>query len=125
MRRWLVILMLLLLPLRAWAGGVMLTSMLAPDPAAGAVTTAVQPPTAAPPCHASVSSEPADHHAQGQALEAVSHPSHLLCDICNVPALSTTVLQLHLPEQLRSPIPPRLMPFASVWPSRDSRPPIA
>lgn len=122
MRRWFVILMIVLLPLRAWAGSAMLMSSGdTGTPAERAHPLAHAP--GAPPCHLAAAPDPdgasaADH-------DAGLHASHLLCDICNGPALTAAPATLILPLPLRAPAPAPLVRFASAWPSRDHRPPIA
>lgn len=118
MRQWFVILMILLLPLRAWAGGVMLTSMVDQPGASLAAATV--------PCHPEVAPwGPAGHHGSDDAPLAEAHGSHLLCDICNGPALDVQALSLPLAEPLVTPAPVASVSFLSAWPARDARPPIA
>ncbi|MFP5467873.1 MAG: hypothetical protein ACLGG8_10170 [Gammaproteobacteria bacterium] len=110
--------MLLLLPLRAWAGGVMLTSVVDQP---GAILAA-----AAEPCH--TEAVPVGHdglHDSGHLPAAEAHGSHLLCDICNGPALAVRALSLAMAEPPATPAPATSVPFLSAWPARDARPPIA
>lgn len=118
MRRWFVILMIFLLPLRAWAGGVMLTSMADQPTSAHA--------QAAAPCHpVAADAVQVAHHAGDESQVAAPHGSHLLCDICNGPALAAVSPASVAIGQLGTPVPVASIPFLSAWPNRDSRPPIA
>ena len=109
MRRWFVILLIALLPWRAWAGDAMMLSLAAP--ADTAAHCADHPPQPA---------DPTDH-------AAAEDPSpHAVCDVCNGPALAAPPPQPLGPEPLpqarRSTDPER---FASALPRAGHKPPIS
>lgn len=118
MRHWLLMVLIVLLPLRGWAGATMAVGMpLAP----GSVS-------ASAPC--------ADHlvglelaHATGEAGAVEEDPlshSHSLCDVCNGPAMADVGGQmidpLPLPQARR--VAGRV-DFISAVPQRGQKPPIA
>lgn len=78
MRRWFVVLLIVLLPWRAWAGDAMLLSMAVPTPDQ-AVTATSSVMAATPHC--------ADHAAADPASPDAPAP-HAACDICNGPLLA-------------------------------------
>ena len=114
MRRWFVLLLIVLLPWRAWAGDAMVLSMAAaPEQVQVA---AVADMAAAPHCADHATAEPA---AGETALHAV-------CDICNGPLLATTPWAAAGPE----PLPPSRLTagavrFASALPHPGHKPPIS
>ena len=115
MRRWFVVLLIVLLPWRAWAGDAMVLSMAAsPEQAQVA---AVADAATAPHC--------ADHTAADTATPA--EPAlHATCDICNGPLLATTPWAAAGPE----PLPPSRLTagtvrFASALPHPGHKPPIS
>lgn len=115
MRRWFVVLLIVLLPWRAWAGDAMVLSMAA---APEQVQTAVVSGTATTP-HC------ADHAAADPATPG--QPAlHAVCDICNGPLLATTPWAATGPE----PLPPSRLTagavrFASALPHPGHKPPIS
>lgn len=125
MRRWCVILMLFLLPFRAWAGGAMVTVMPGANGPQDMTSSAAQAGAAPVACHGAMVADQSGHHAHDEHTGESSPTSHQLCDICNVPALGVPVLELSLTGSLHSRACVPSVPFVSVWPSRDSRPPIA
>jgi hypothetical protein len=113
MRRWFVVLLIVLLPWRAWAGDAMVLSMAAAPEQDQAVAGTV--PT----------SHCADHTAADTATPA--EPAlHATCDICNGPLLATTPWAAAGPE----PLPPSRLTagavrFASALPHPGHKPPIS
>ncbi|MBL8388024.1 MAG: hypothetical protein JNK17_07410 [Hydrogenophaga sp.] len=115
MRRWILILMIFLLPLRAWAGGVMLGALCDEHPAPVSIAQAA-------PCHpdaVSAHTDPAADPATG------SHAGHQLCDLCHGPALTAPPAALSVPAPLMAAAPAPRVWFANVWLGLDHRPPIA
>lgn len=115
MRRWFVVLLIVLLPWRAWAGDAMVLSMAgAPEQVQVA---AVAGTATAPHC--------ADHAVADPATPG--EPSlHAACDICNGPLLATTSWSAAGPE----PLPPSrltagVVRFASALPRLGHKPPIS
>jgi hypothetical protein len=111
MRRWFVVLLIVLLPWRAWAGDAMALSM-----AANSDQHAV-PTAAVPHC--------ADHAAADAATP--DEPSvHAVCDICNGPLLTVPA-----PDGAgQEPLPPSRLTagavrFASALPHPGHKPPIS
>jgi hypothetical protein len=108
MRFWFVVLLMALLPLRGWVGDAMAVSMSMAEAHADSAVT----------------STPACHEAAAATDEAPAQ-AHLLCDLCNGPALavaSPLAMADHRPQGLL--IPARVA-FASEPVRRDVRPPIA
>ncbi len=120
MRPIVLVLLMLLLPLRAWAGDAMALSMLQERPAQAAAVMAM------PGDH--------DHHDMtvghaghdGQAPQAGDDcPSHVACDVCNGPVLSLPVWQAEGSMARHHPPVPPATDFASLVPQRHHKPPIA
>lgn len=127
MRRWFMILMIVLLPFRAWAGDAMAIPAVGSTDQ-GSAMTALANNGAQLPCHASTADAPAlsaDPHDTTAAHEAGSHVAHLLCDICNGPVLAPALPDLSGPDMVHARHLPPAEQFLSAWPTRDSRPPIA
>lgn len=131
MRRWLLIFMIALLPLRGWASDAMAMSL-------SVMATTSQ---AAAPCHgphaeavsmngmALHSSGPVDVHpgmAHGQqGDDSASHTTCNACDICNVPAMALTAPSARSSALAIAHAIPVCERFASAVPQRGSKPPIA
>ena len=130
MRRWLWILMVALLPLRAWAGDAMALSMWSPLAQAGFV---------AAPCHGGdsgpASAEPAAMSHQGAAAHAMAdagaqadEPAGNACSACDVCLGAAMVLALsdaHAPKGLQRQAGFVAERFASADAQRAHKPPIA
>lgn len=115
MRRWFVLLLIVLLPWRAWAGDAMVLSMAASPEQAQVV--AVADAATAPHC--------ADHAVADPASPGET-ALHAACDICNGPLLATTPWAAAGPE----PLPPSRLTagavrFASALPHPGHKPPIS
>lgn len=115
MRRWFVVLLIVLLPWRAWAGDAMVLSM---APTQGhAVEAASSVAAATPHC--------ADHAAAESATPG--EPAlHAVCDICNGPLLAATPWA----DAGQDPLPPSRLTsgavrFASALPHPGHKPPIS
>ncbi len=113
MRRWFVVLLIVLLPWRAWAGDAMVLSMAAASEQVQAVTGMAPTPHCA------------DHAAADTATPG--EPAlHAACDICNGPLLATTPWVAAGP----APLPPSRLTagtvrFASALPHPGHKPPIS
>lgn len=122
MRVFVLVLLMLLLPLRAWAGDAMVLSM-----AHGAAAAAVAMPTdhSAHDMHGG-HDMPAGHAAHDAAAQSPDDcPSHVACDVCNGPVLSLPVWKAEgAVARHRPPVPPSA-DFASLVPPRRHKPPIA
>lgn len=110
MRHWLLILLIALLPLRAWAGDAMAVAM--PSTPGTAAHCAEHPPAA-------------DTSAQADA-SADDQQTHALCDVCNGPAMTAGT---H-PNPTAAPLPQALVApgrsdFVSAVLQRGHKPPIA
>lgn len=118
MRRWFVVLLIVLLPWRAWAGDAMVLSMAAsPEQAQVAAVAAVADAATAPHC--------ADHAVADPASPGET-ALHAACDICNGPLLVTTPWAAAGP----APLPPSRLTagavrFASAQPHPGHKPPIS
>lgn len=118
MRRWFVLLLIVLLPWRAWAGDAMVLSMAAsPEQAQVAAVAAVADAATAPHC--------ADHAVADPASPGET-ALHAACDICNGPLLVTTPWAAAGP----APLPPSRLTagavrFASAQPHPGHKPPIS
>lgn len=122
-RTWLMALMIVLLPLRGWVGDAMAFSMAMGPAGHGATVTA----TAPMPCHASPAAA-LDATAHDGLAHDVAHDSthsHLLCDLCNGPALDAPWPWSLVPRDLPASLPPCHERFASQTARRDVRPPIS
>lgn len=114
MRRWFVVLLIVLLPWRAWAGDAMLLSM-APTP--GHDVPAFMTATASPHCA---------EHAGTEDANPGEPTGHAICDICNGPLLAVAT-----PDDAGSdPLPPSRLSagavrFASALPHPGHKPPIS
>jgi hypothetical protein len=118
MRVWFVVLLMALLPLRGWVGDAMAVSM-ALQPVSATLASAAD-------CHGT-DDHGAQAHGNHHGTDAPDNhgQTHLLCDLCNGPALTpATALAVVLdrPQGLR--VPARVA-FASEPLRRDVRPPIA
>lgn len=118
MRRWFVVLLIVLLPWRAWAGDAMVLSMAAsPEQAQVAAVAAV--------ADAATASHCADHAVADPASPGET-ALHAACDICNGPLLVTTPWAAAGP----APLPPSRLTagavrFASAQPHPGHKPPIS
>lgn len=115
MRRWFVVLLIVLLPWRAWAGDAMVLSMAAASEQAQ--VAAVADAATAPHC--------ADHAVADPASPGET-ALHAACDICNGPLLVTTPWAAAGP----APLPPSRLTagavrFASAQPHPGHKPPIS
>lgn len=117
MRRWFLVLLIVLLPWRAWAGDAMVLSM-APAPER-AVAVAIEDFAAAPTPHC------ADHAAQDAA--SPGEPAlHAVCDICNGPLLAVAPWAGTGHEPLpASRLSSGAVRFASALPRPGHKPPIS
>ena len=114
-----LVLLMLLLPLRAWAGDAMALSELRGH---GPATVQV---SAAADQHAG-HDHSAGHVAPVAAADADQDcPSHVACDVCNGPVLSLPVWQAHGATVVHRPRVPSATDFASLVPQRHHKPPIA
>lgn len=113
MRRWFVLLLIALLPWRAWAGDAMMLSMTpSPEPRIVVAETAAVP------------------HCAEHAADDAAHPGepsgHAVCDICNGPLLAvppwSDAGQVAAPQTRLSAGP---VLFASAVPRSGLKPPIA
>lgn len=116
MRRWFVILLIVLLPWRAWAADAMtMAAPATPAPAAHCADHAMQTVTA-------VASS--DHGSDHVSVDA--SVTHAACDICNGPVLAPSptlpAVQAPLPQARQSTGPVR---FASALLRAGRKPPIA
>ncbi|WP_302175933.1 hypothetical protein [uncultured Hydrogenophaga sp.] len=120
MRTLAIVLLMLLMPLRAWAGDAMALSMLhgqGHPPVTSTASMAVETED-----HAGH----ADHDDHASMAEPDNHcSSHTACDLCNGPVLS-------LPGWKADPVPARhhlqtvpKVRFASLVPPRHHKPPIS
>lgn len=114
-------LMLVLLPLRLWAGAAMLPGQLPPSPSSHA-----QPPA----CHASVQAEQGHAHVDAttktaKALDAGTHSSHALCDLCQSPLYTSATIALTAPLLPRAQTVHDTPRLHEVEPLPELRPPIA
>lgn len=120
MRHWFLVLMIALLPLRGWVGDAMAVEMLAQ------------------PAHATMAmdghvADHADHHAttedhcacDGQAAAGGADHQHNACDVCNVPALTMAVEDLHNPPTAHSQLVRPAERFASIEARQGVKPPIS
>lgn len=120
MRVFLIALVIALLPVRGWVGDAMAVSM-----AASGLATAS---AAEAPCpHAGIG-----HHAEDTgdaALAAGAHGAsqhgHLLCDVCNGPALTPAALVAPPSDLNHGLLIERAERFASLAPRHTHKPPIA
>lgn len=138
MRVFALVLLMLLMPLRAWAGDAMALSVLPTQSHLPAQTTDAQPADAQP-----ADAHPAGHGAMTGAADHPDHadhaghapiadaaaddhcPSHNACDVCNGPVLSLTAWQddaAPAPHHVQAAPDVR---FASLVPPRRHKPPIA
>lgn len=117
MRRWFLVLMIALLPLRGWVGDAM------------AVEVSAQP------AHASMVME-ADHsddhtaHAvhcacEDEAIADKADHQHGACEVCNLPALALAVMGLQPPPAAHRELAVPSEPFASSEAQRGVKPPIS
>ena len=115
MRRWFVVLLIVLLPWRAWAGDAMVLSMAPTQERALAAATSVA--ATAPHC--------ADHAAT-DAAGSGEPATHAVCDICNGPLLAAmpavSARQDPLPQARLTTAAVR---FASALPHPGHKPPIS
>ena len=114
MRRWFIVLLIVLLPWRAWAGDAMLLSM---APTGDHPVSATALSSAVPHCADHASTEPA---SPGEPT------AHAICDICNGPLLAVAPLAGAGTE----PLPPSRLTagaerFASALPHPGHKPPIS
>lgn len=119
MRVWFVVLLMVLLPLRGWAGDAMAVSMATDRAPAAALVAAAD-------CHGAADHTHDQHGSQDSHQGHEGHgTAHLLCDVCNGPALTPAAMlavgdarphSLHIPSRVA---------FASEAPRRGVRPPIA
>jgi hypothetical protein len=116
-------LMLVLLPLRLWAGAAMLPGQLPPSHSDYA-----SPPA----CHASAQAD--QGHAHGavdaatkapKALEASTHGAHALCDLCQSPLYTSASVTLTVPLLPRAQAIHDTPQLHEVEPLPELRPPIA
>ena len=113
MRRWLLILLIALLPLRAWAGSAMVMSM---PSLPGTAAHCADHPAAAD----------ISGLADTSALSDNGQQVHDLCDVCNGPAMTAG----HPLGPAAAPLPqglavPERTAFISALPQRGHKPPIA
>lgn len=122
MRPLVLVLLMLLLPLRAWAGDAMAFSMLQESPAQAAAM-------AMPGDHG-------DHDHHGMNVGHAGHddpapqagddcPSHVACDVCNGPVLSLPIWHAEGSVARHHPPVSPTTDFASLVPPRHHKPPIA
>ena len=113
MRHWLLILLIALLPLRAWAGSAMVVAM---PTAPGTAAHCADHPGATDLSALTDAATPSDDSQQ----------VHDLCDVCNGPAMTAG----HHPGPAAAPLPqglavPERTAFISALPQLGHKPPIA
>ena len=112
MRHWLLILMMVLLPLRGWAGVAMGISMASPASVGAAAHCAEHPASADP--------------NASDTKTADDQQTHSLCDVCNGPAMTASRLHTQDPAPLpQARMAPARVAFISAVPQRGHKPPIA
>jgi hypothetical protein len=138
MRVFTLVLLMLLLPLRAWAGDAMALAMLqgpATSHAAVSDTHAGHAPDPAP-AHATHDHGHALDHAAHEAVPHGDHPqgafgtdehcpTHVACDVCNGPVLTLPAWQADGATVRHRLEVATATPFASLVPHRHHKPPIA
>jgi hypothetical protein len=125
MRAVFIALLIVLLPVRGWMGDAMALS------AAGGPVQAAGSPTAATPghmpCHGTPSEE-ALRTVQDSAAHGVADQAghdHLLCDLCNGPALGASEPRMPSPSRTPGRLPLFSERFGSRVAPQDVRPPIS
>ncbi|MCU0957743.1 MAG: hypothetical protein MUF55_10615 [Hydrogenophaga sp.] len=116
--------MIVMLPLRGWMGDAMALSM-----AVGHTgnTHQVAVSVVTPPCHMTLA-EAAPHAHQADGMhdpQAGAGHGHLLCDLCNGPALNGHWLWAPATSHPPQLLPPGSERFASQTARRNVRPPIS
>lgn len=125
MRVFVLILLMLLLPLRAWAGDAMALSMVQ---GAGAAALVMPADHTAHDMHDGHDGHDmqAGHAAHNAAPQAADDcPSHVACDVCNGPVLSLPVWKAEGAVARHRPSVTPSSDFASLVPHRRHKPPIA
>jgi hypothetical protein len=132
MRRWLLVLMIVLLPVRTWAGDVMALSMgMGMAPAAAGVVVA--------PCHGSLAAADSvdraanhDHRAGPMSVADLDpeadgplNDTCAACDVCNGPAMVVAMADVHAASCARPHVLRLVERFVSAEPQRAKKPPIA
>lgn len=121
--------MIAMLPLRGWVGDAMALSMAVGHAVpAGHTAPATATATAAPmPCHATQDEAASHVHPVAGADDQRSFAGHghLMCDLCNGPALDAQWLWSPTPSHPPLLLAPASEPFASQTARRDVRPPIS
>ena len=112
MRHWLLILLIALLPLRAWAGSAMVVAM---PTAPGTAAHCADHPGATDLSELTDAATPSDDSQQ----------VHDLCDVCNGPAMTLALHSASASPPRHTHIAPACERFASAEPQRGSKPPIA
>ncbi len=132
MRVFLIALVIALLPLRGWVGDAMAVSMAASamPTASAAETPCPHAATGGQPHHvadAPVAAPAHDHAGSDTAAPAhdASHHGHLVCDVCNGPALHTPVAVVPAGHFSHGVHIERAERFASLAPRHAHKPPIA
>lgn len=128
MRRWLLVLLIALLPLRAWLGEAMAADMLAQHAAPVAAQQSASAHGAAGDC--------AGHHAkpgdagsaagpQAQSGEGLDAANCAACQVCSTMALAFRQPQVSAPDFGAAPPVPAAFTFASAEPAPADKPPIS
>lgn len=127
MRHWLLVLLIVLLPVRGWAGDAMAFSM---GDAPGSHPVAAACHDAAAPSAGDLTHPDTRHHAPAtdaaaQDHGAGDHSTCTACDICHGPAMALTAHSHRSSPPLHARTAPVSERFASALPQRGSKPPIA
>lgn len=118
----LILLLIALLPLRAWVGDVMALQTLAPAASAGAESSAhahcqdAAPSSAQPAAESQASAAPTDLHPDGSHCTA--------CQVCHTVALADGSVPPAAQATPNSPPQAQLPADTSAWHSPEHRPPI-
>ncbi len=126
-RRLLFVLLMLLLPLRAWAGDAMAVSMLAPPPATPAAVAVAQAPC---PGHAAEAGDSRHGSPSGSLAAGDEDTIHLhgacdACEVCHGPVMARSAAFEPAPAVRGLPPASPAERFASSVPDRRIKPPIS
>ena len=126
MRHWFLVLMIALLPLRGWVGDAMAVEMLV-QPAHATMAMGGHGADHAGDHGAGLHAEQAQCACDDHAAAAEDHSDHQhsACDVCNVPALTTTLAGIQTPPSFYTPLAVMAEHFASSEAQRGIKPPIS
>ncbi len=127
MRPLVLVLLMLLLPLRAWAGDAMALSMLHESPAQAMAMESATSGDHVQADHHDHHDQPDLHAGYGEPAAQAGDdcPSHVACDVCNGPVLSLPIWQAEGSVARHHPPASASTDFASLVPPRHHKPPIA